>query len=155
MASTLDVSDATPDDPVRAFTDSSMLFTAAISGSGPALSVFQVARRGRLVLFASPYVVDETERNLYHKNRRGLHAFRDLRDLLHLVDPVQNLIDEVAQAIEAKDAAIVAGAIAAQAHYLMTYDRRHLLSQAELIRRLYQIETVPPGTALRQMGEGQ
>lgn len=155
MASTLDDSDAISDEPIRAFTDSSMLFTASISASGPALSVFRVAKRGRLMLFASPYVVDETERNLYHKNRRGLHAFRDLHDLLHLVDPAQEMIDQVAQAIEPKDAAVVAGAIVAQAQYLMTYDRRHLLSQVELIRRLYQVEIVLPGTALRQMGEGQ
>jgi predicted nucleic acid-binding protein len=155
MASTLDVADALPVEPIRAFTDSSMLFTASISGSGPALSVFRVAQRGRLMLFASPYVVDETERNLYHKHRRGLYAFRDLRDQLHLIDPPRELIGEVAKFIEVKDAAIVAGAIVSQAHFLMTYDRRHLLSQVELIRRLYHIETALPGTALRQMGEGQ
>jgi predicted nucleic acid-binding protein len=155
MASTLDVADAIPVEPIRAFTDSSMLFTASISGSGPALSVFRVAQRGRLVLFASPYALGEAERSLYRKNPGGPRAFWELRDQLSLVDPSPELTDQVAREIEAKDAAIVAGAIVARASYLVTYDRRHLLSKAEQIRQWYGIETIMPMEAFHRMEDGQ
>ena len=54
--------------------------------------------------------------------------------------------------IELKDAAIVAGAIAARAAYLVSYDRRHLLSQAEVIHRLYELAVVTPEAAIAALG---
>src|SRR5438874_1483312 len=100
---------------------------AALSESGTSHDLFAAARDGRLVLFASSYVLRETERNLYRKAPRGLRAFWDLRDQLELVDPTIEVVAEVAGHIESKDAPIVAAAIAAQADYLVSYDRRHLL----------------------------
>jgi len=135
-------------DALRAFTDSSMLVAAALSETGAAYAVFDFVREGKVVLFASPYALDEAERSLYRKNPGGLRAFWELRDQLQLVDPTQEHIDEVAQTVEPKDAAIVAGAIAARARYLMTHDHRHLLNEAESIRRLYGVEVVEPSTVL-------
>jgi hypothetical protein len=42
------------------------------------------------------------------------------------------------------DAAIVAGAMAAGARFLATYDRKHLLAMADEIRSAFGIETVAP-----------
>jgi predicted nucleic acid-binding protein len=58
---------------------------------------------------------------------------------------------EVTGHVEPKDAPIVAAAIIARAYYLVTYDRRHLLRQAELIFQRYGIETVRPGVVLARL----
>ena len=65
-----------------------------------------------------------------------------------MIDPPPSLIDDIAKNVEPKDAPIVAAAVAAQADYLVTYDRHHLLSQAEVIRRHYGIEVVVPAVML-------
>ena len=51
--------------------------------------------------------------------------------------------------VAVKDAPIVAAAVHAGAHYLATYDRRHLLSQAEQIRAHFRIATMTPDEVLR------
>jgi predicted nucleic acid-binding protein len=61
------------------------------------------------------------------------------------------LIDAIARNVEPKDAPIVAAVVAAQADYLVTYDRRHLLSQAEVIRRHCGIEIVEPAVMLARL----
>jgi predicted nucleic acid-binding protein len=155
MASMGNPVDTGPTGLPRAFTDASMLMAAALSETGTAYDLFGAARRGAVVLAASAYALGETERNLYRKAPRGLRAFWELRTLLTIVDPAPELVAEVANHVEAKDAAIVAGAVAAGAAYLVTYDRRHLLSQADLIRQRWQIETVTLGEMLAALNDMQ
>jgi predicted nucleic acid-binding protein len=131
---------------LRVFVDSSILMAGSLSAAGSARDLLLAGVRGEVVLLVSPLVLEETERNLYKKAPQGLSAFHEFRQLLeeHLVDPPKELVVEVAQHIEFKDAPIVAGAIRAQAPYLVSYDRRHLLKHADLIRQLYQIEAITP-----------
>jgi predicted nucleic acid-binding protein len=56
----------------------------------------------------------------------------------------------VAQTIAAKDAPIVAAALTAQVDYLVTYDRKHLLAQAERIRSAYNLAVVTPDVVTAQ-----
>lgn len=134
------------DAPQRAFVDSSVLMAGALSASGSARDLLLAGVRGEVHLLASPLVLLETERNLARKAPAGLPAFYEFRALLegNLVDPSRELVVEVARHIEPKDAPIVAAAHVARAAYLATYDRRHLLRQADLIRQVYSIETVTP-----------
>ena len=148
MASMGSPVDPAPNERPRAFTDASVLMAASLSETGTAYDLFEAARHGSVVLVASAYALGETERNLYRKAPRGLRAFWELRTLLTIVDPPAELVEAVASDVEPKDAAIVAGAVAAGAMYLVTYDRRHLLSQADMIRQRYQIETLTPGETL-------
>jgi predicted nucleic acid-binding protein len=54
------------------------------------------------------------------------------------------LVITVAQTIAAKDAPIVAAALAAQADYLASYDRKHLLSQAAQIQSSFHLTVTTP-----------
>ena len=128
---------------------------ATLSATGSARRLFADELRGRVELVASPLVLRETERNLYRKAPHGLNMFRDLCALLAepLVDPPADLVREVAQHIELKDAPILAGAIVAGAGYLVSYDRRHLLGRAELIERQYRIATVTPDVLLVRLAD--
>lgn len=143
--------EAGPDELPRAFMDASVLMAASVSETGTAYDLFGSARGGLVILVASEYALGETERNLYRKAPRGLRAFWELRQQLSIVDPVPELVVTVAAEVEPKDAAIVAGAVAARASYLVTYDRRHLLAKADLIQQRYHIETLTPGELLARI----
>jgi predicted nucleic acid-binding protein len=75
------------------------------------------------------------------------------RDHLLLVNPTVAMVTDVARLIEPKDAPIVAGAITAGASYLVSYDRRQLLSEAGLIRQQYGIEVATPDYAVARIAE--
>jgi predicted nucleic acid-binding protein len=118
------------------FLDSSMLFSACYSTSGFAHDLLAIGRPPEVELGVSEVVLMETRRNLTRKDPRAAERFE--RQLAHgpffQAHPSAELILEAARVIEPKDAPIVAGAIAAGADFLATYDRVHLLAQADLIR---------------------
>ncbi len=64
------------------------------------------------------------------------------------VEPVNAVVLKVAKIIEAKDAPIVAAAIAAQAEYLATYDRKHLLVKKTEIKGTFGIIVATPDEIL-------
>jgi hypothetical protein len=65
-----------------------------------------------------------------------------------MVEPDPELVRLVAQIIVLKDAPIVAGAIKANALYLASYDRKHLLSQAALIKDQFGVLVDAPDNVL-------
>jgi len=136
----------TPGSPDLVFIDSSVLFAASMSARGHARGLLVAGLRGSFHLIISSLVLEETERNLSAKAPRALPVFEILRDILTpwIVDPPDWLIQEVAETIELKDAPIVAAAVHGRATFLATYDRRHLLSEAERIFERYQIRVVRP-----------
>jgi putative PIN family toxin of toxin-antitoxin system len=144
MASRGDGDPAAPGHLLRVFVDSSVLIAAALSMTGAGFGLIELARQGMVLLFSSTYALGEVERNPNRKAPHGLGTFREQRTLLQIVEPLPELVTDVERQIEPKDAAIVAGAIAAQADYLVSYDRHHLLSQVDAIRGLYKLETVEP-----------
>ncbi len=64
------------------------------------------------------------------------------------VDPSESFVREVARSVEPKDAPIVAAAVQAQADFLATWDRKHLLSQKEQIEAAFPITIVTPDRVL-------
>lgn len=136
---------------LRALIDSSALMAAVLSETGAAYDLLEAGREGRIALFASLYVLREVERNLNRKAPRGLPAFRSRRGQLSLVDPPVDLVVTVARHVELKDAPVVAAALEARADYLVTYDRRHLLAHADMIRQQFQVETVEPAVLMTRL----
>jgi predicted nucleic acid-binding protein len=112
-----------------------------------------LARADRLRLWASELVLEETERNLAGKASHALPELETVRAarLLRLVDPLPELVREVARVVVVKDAPVVAGAVAARIDRLVTYDRKHLLRQAAVIRDAFGIAVVTPDEFLREL----
>ncbi len=137
-------------DPRRVFVDSSVLVAAAISAFGSARDLVNLALDGQVELFISSLVLTESQRNIARKAPRALPIFQLIRHPLerHVIDPAPGLITVVAQTITAKDAPIIAAALAARAEYLATYDRKHLLSQAAHIQTTYNLIVATPDQIL-------
>lgn len=136
------------DDPeasaLSAFIDASVLVPAAISSRGSARDLIDAGIQGLVMLVVSQDVLDEAERNLRRKAPHAFGTFWAQRDRLMRVDPTADLVKDISQYIEPKDAHVVAGAIAAGVPYLVSYDRRHLLGESDLIRQRWTIEVVTP-----------
>lgn len=144
MASTL----TTP--PVKLFIDSSVLIAAAISLHGSARQLLGAGIAGQYQLFASQLVLTESERNITRKAPEALPMFQLFAEALvpTIVRPSSEQVVDVAKVVELKDAPIVAGALAADALYLATFDQRHLLSQAERIHETFGITVATPAEIL-------
>lgn len=131
----------------KVFVDTSALFAGIRSGSGYARELLYAGSEGRADLVASSVVVDEARRNLSAKGSLVDVSYLErlvTRGVLRLSEPSPALVLAVAKVIEFKDAPIVAAAIVGEATMLATFDRKHLLSRADDIRRLFGIEVMTP-----------
>ncbi len=106
-----------------------------------------------LDLFVSVEVLDEVTRNLANKSPSGIGYIDALlvARVLSMAMPASDDVAAVAEIVEAKDAHVIAAAMAVNAPVVATYDRRHLLSQAELILSAFGIEVLTPERILRRL----
>jgi len=126
----------------RVFLDANILFSAAYRSDSRLRVFFELAAAGRMRLVASRFAHEEVRRNLAAKRPAAL---ADLDVLLAQVEIVrEGGPSEVAAAsmLPAKDAPILAAAIAARCDWLITGDAQHFGS---LFRR--RVGGVRVGTA--------
>lgn len=128
------------------FIDSSVLMAAAISPKGSARDLTNEAFTQKLDLYVSADVLEETERNLKLKAPHSLDYFyTSMQSLsLKIVKPAKRQILKAAKIVVGKDAPILAGAIEEKVDYLVTYDRKHLLSHKEEIKTHFNLQVVTP-----------
>jgi predicted nucleic acid-binding protein len=135
----------------RVFLDSSVLYAAVFSATGPARRLILKGIEGSIALVISDLVVEETKRNLTKDAPLTLPYFTILADLFSpfITNPTKAEIFKAAELVHLKDAPIVAGAAKAKADYLATHDVKHLLSHARAIEQAYGITVLTPADLLR------
>jgi predicted nucleic acid-binding protein len=132
--------------PRRIFLDSSVLYAAAFSASGPARRLLLKGMEGSVTLAISDLVLEETKRNLTKNAPSALPYFAILADLFSpfIINPTKAQVLKAARIVHDKDAPIVAAAAKAKAEYLATHDVKHLLSHAQAIADVYGITVLAP-----------
>ena len=112
---------------MRLFLDSNVLLSVSLRPIGNAAGLFELCHRGACRLLASSYVIEEAERNLAKKAPQALARCAALGTMLEIVPeaPDDLLLWAAAQGLPAKDAPILAAAVAGGADLLVTGDRRH------------------------------
>lgn len=116
-------------EPLKAFLDANVLFSAAVGGSAFDL-LWSLHASERSMLFTSRTCVIEAERNLQRKRRDALQEFEGRMRAVHVVADVTQ---EIARFdLPPKDAPIYATAVALGADVFITGDLRHF---AALMRR--------------------
>lgn len=122
----------------RAVLDSSVLVSAFIKPHGTTAELLRAAEGGAFVLYLSPAILVETAEVLLRpkiteRYRRAPDAAREfcagLAEAARLVRRLPELRGAVP--LDPKGDKIVATAVAAEAGYLVTGDRRHLLDLGE------------------------
>jgi hypothetical protein len=80
--------------PTRLFGDTSVLFAASHSRTGSARDLLAAGVRGQVSLILSPFVIDETRRNLSLKSPEALQFFERFltRGVVHSVEPPSALV---------------------------------------------------------------
>jgi predicted nucleic acid-binding protein len=139
-----------PNPPRRIFLDSSVLYAAVFSASGPARRLILKGMEGSIALSLSDLVLEETKRNLTKNAPSALPSFAILADLFSpvIIQPTKGQVLKAAQIVHYKDAPIVAAAVKANADYLATHDVKHLLSHAKAIADAYVITVLTPADLL-------
>ena len=141
---------------ISVFLDASVLFAAVYSRTGFAHDLLRLILRGKVKAIVSDDVLEEVERNLSRKAPETLAIFKRFMSLA-APEIITNLTKEEVWAVEAyvaqKDAPIVAAAIRAQADYLVTYDRKHLLEPPEVAEKSG-LQIVTPDVVVVQALQG-
>ena len=131
------------------FLDSSVLYAAAFSATGPARRLIMKGLQGSIALCISDLVLEETKRNLSKTAPAALPYFSLFADLLsqQATHPTKAEVLRAAKIVHLKDAAIVAAAAKVKAEYLAPHDVKHLLNHAKAIEQAY-IPYLAAGTAV-------
>lgn len=113
---------------MRIVLDTNVLISAlAFPGSKPDQLLYRI-RRGEAELFLSPFILSELDRVLRKKfrlNKREVDARVDaIRSITQIIEPTERVT--VVTAVD-DDNRILECALAAQAEFLVTGDREHLL----------------------------
>jgi uncharacterized protein len=130
----------------RVFLDSSVLYAAVFSATGPARRLMLKGLQGSITLCISDFVLEETKRNLTKNAPLALPYFTSIADLLspQANRPTKAEVVKAAQIVHLKDAPIVAAAAKVKAVYLATHDVKHLLNHAKAIEEAYGITVIAP-----------
>jgi predicted nucleic acid-binding protein len=134
----------------RIFLDSSVLYAAAFSATGPARRLILKGIEGSIALAISDLVLEETKRNLTKNAPEALPYFSLIADLLspQATRPNKAEVFRAAKIVHLKDAPIVAAAARVKAEYLVTHDVKHLLNHATAIAKAYGITVLTPAELL-------
>jgi predicted nucleic acid-binding protein len=105
----------------RVFLDANVLFSLAYGSSGLA-RLWELAKKGKCLLLASHYVIEEARRNLHHPAQlERLENF--LADLQIVLEADRRLPCPIE--LPQKDWPVLMAAIYAKADFLLTGDRQH------------------------------
>lgn len=124
----------------KIFLDANVLFSAVFSERGGARMLFLLAESETTQILVSPSVLSEADKAL---RRKAPHILGHLTVLLDKAD--SQIVDKATWSqVEAwnqivdyvPDAIVIAEAVAAEADYLVTLDRQHILSNRELVHNL-------------------
>ena len=147
---------------IRVFLDASVIFAAAYSETGAARELFRQATRDQVRLVVNQDVMDEAQRNLVKKVPQGETLLQVLMAVVNpeiAPDPSPQLTSQVSQYVVEKDVPVVAGALASQVDYLVTFDRQHLLKPVEVAKKsglkIVLPEVVVEAVRREQAGNGE
>lgn len=111
----------------RVFLDACVLFAAAVSTTGASRAVIVLAEIGLIRPVVCPQVFEEVERHLQAKAPEALSFFHRVRDAIAwevVSDATPEQVAACTDVIVAKDAPILAAAMAAKPECLVTLDTR-------------------------------
>lgn len=139
---------------VRVFLDASVLVAASHSPTGGSAMALQVCQRQPYRACVTELVLLEARTNIAEKLAPVdlVRFYQQLADTSPIIvaTPSQELLARCAHIVAEKDAHVLAGTWACNAAYLLTLDRRHLLSPAVLAAGL-PFAVTTPGEFLRKV----
>ncbi len=112
--------------------DTSALIAGIVSSMGAARAVLQLAELGLIELFVSRQVIVEADRTIEAKFPEMIDEYRAFMSALSPVlldDPAEKDVRKFSRLIDPNDAPILAAATLSKTDYLVTWDKKHFISQ--------------------------
>ena len=131
---------------MKLFLDTSVLLAACGSEHGTSRELFRLAPLNEWTLMTTPYVVEETEKNLPKLSPAGASAWRILKPVLVFRDDILTL-NQLAVFPVTKDRPVLFSALA-WADVLLTFDRHDFLTL--LGNEFYGLPVLKPGMFLER-----
>jgi len=128
---------------VKVFLDSNVLFSAALGG-GPFGLLWEIAGTGRVQLVTTAYCLAEASDNLKHKKPDAIEHYNKLMRAVGEVPDGQAHLAWASKLVAAKDAPVLAAAVAAGVDILLTGDLKHfshLMQRDDLTLRVRTVRT--------------
>ncbi len=118
----------------RFFVDSSVLFSAAYSGTGHSRDLLVRCLNGDVVLVISDFVIAETRKNVENSAPRALQYLDAVLSIVpfEVIHSPDNVTD-AEKIVNRKDASIVAAAKMANVNGLISLDKKHILSNPNIV----------------------
>ncbi len=139
---------------LRVLPDTSVIISALNSAAGASAAILDFARRNRLVLITTPYIISETEEVIRRKFPKLQPLFQELKSEPFLViakDPTLTTVKQAARMIsDLKDAPILAAALTHQVDYLVTLDRKDFIDDKKVAQKS-RIKIVTPATLVESL----
>ncbi len=139
---------------LRAFLDTSVIIAGIASVKGSAREILRLAEIDLIDIVISRQVIVEADRNIESKLNELLTDYREYMKLLspELVnDPTAKQVKKYISLINNDDAPILAAAELSEADYLVTWDRKHFIS--DRVQKNVKVKVVTPGEFLRDFSK--
>lgn len=137
----------------RVFLDASVLIAGSGSRVGASHAILALAELGLLRPVVCPYVIDEVERNIKHKTPEALPRYVEMRANIQwevVLDPTSENVAAWIGIIVPKDAPVLAAAVEARPHRLVTLDTRDFIDPPQVAARSG-LRICTPGELLRDI----
>jgi predicted nucleic acid-binding protein len=144
-----------PIDPTapRIFVDTSVIIAGVGSRVGASHAIMALAELGLLRPVVCPYVMDEAERNIQRKTPEALPRYREVQANIPwelIPDPDLEQVRTWIGVIVAKDAPVLAAAVIAHPHRLVTLDTKDFIEPPQVAARSG-LRICTPGDLLREI----
>lgn len=137
---------------LKVFLDTSALIAGIASAKGAARELLRLAELNIINIVVSKQVIVEADRNIESKLNELLADYREYIKVLspELVnDPSQKEIKKYASMINKDDAPILTAAELSGADYLVTWDKKHFISDS--VKKRVKVRIVTPGEFLKDI----
>jgi len=137
----------------RVFLDASVIIAGVGSRVGASHAILALAELGLLRPVVCPYVLDEAARNIERKTPEAVSRYQDVQNNIAwelLADPTPQQVQLWLEVIVAKDAPVLASAVIAQPHWLVTLDTKDFIESPEVAARSG-LRIGTPGDLLREI----
>ena len=137
----------------QVFLDANVYFAGFFSKSGASSLILELARRGKVSLFATRLVLLEADRNLRKKASPAvLKTFRRYlqNTKIHVMPmPDEKLFKPYEPYIYPKDLPILVAAVESKADFLVTLDRKHFFT-SQLLSKVKKIKIITSADFIRE-----
>ncbi len=145
--------EVSPPEPPHLFFDASVIIAGAASVHGASRALLVLAEVGLIRAVVSPFALAEVERNLRWKLPAAVPYFRRIHEAIQweiVPDPPQAESEFWTKFVPLKDAPIIAAAIHAKPHRLITLDAKHLIDPPQVAAQSGLV-IVTPGQMMQEI----